>query len=40
MKTQKKDKEFSQDGFRFFTINVGNEAAPQYLWTYEKLPTQ
>ena len=35
-----KDKEFSQDGFRFFTINVGNEAAPQYLWTYEKLPTQ
>lgn len=35
-----KDKEFIQDGFKFFTINVGNEAAPQYLWTYEKLPIQ
>ena len=34
------NKEFSQDGFRFFTINVGNEAAPLYRWTFEKLPTQ
>ena len=35
-----KDKEFSQDGFRFFTINVGSEAAPLYKWTFEPLPTQ
>tara|TARA_R100001440_G_scaffold20542_1_gene34223 strand:- start:3252 stop:5069 length:1818 start_codon:yes stop_codon:yes gene_type:complete len=35
-----KDKEFSRDGFRFLTINVGTEAAPQYVWTYERLPTQ
>ena len=33
-------KEFSQDNFRFFTINVGSEAAPLYKWTFEKLPTQ
>ena len=35
-----KDKEFTRDGFRFLTINVGTEAAPQYVWTYERLPTQ
>ena len=33
-------KEFSRDNFRFFTINVGSEAAPLYKWTFEKLPTQ
>jgi len=35
-----KDKEFTQNSFKFFTINVGDETAPKYLWTYEKLPTQ
>ena len=30
--------EFTQDGFKFFTVNVGTEAAPQYVWTYEILP--
>jgi hypothetical protein len=33
-------KEFSRDNFRFFTINVGSEAAPLYKWTFEKLPIQ